>query len=70
MNSWAGSGSLDCQFIMIVCTTPAGPGISVLELEDDKFGLERSTKDGRSESSMLRNSYGVLSMMKETLWEK
>jgi len=52
---------------MIVCMIPAGPGISVLELEDDKFGLERSTKDGRSESSMLRNSYGVLSMMKETL---
>ena len=46
---------------------PVGPKISVVELEDDKFGLEGRTKDGRSKSSMLRNSHGLLSVMNETL---
>jgi len=68
MHSWVGSGSLDCQFIMVACTTLAGPGISIVELEDDWF--EGWTKDGMSESSMSRSSHGLLSMMNETLWEK
>ena len=69
MSYWAGNGSLDCWFVMITCTTLAGLGMSVVELEDDKFGLEGWTKDERFESSMLRNSHGLLSMMNETLWK-
>ena len=47
--------------------TSVGLGISVPELEDDKFGLEGRTKDGRFKSSMSRNSHGLLSMMNQTL---
>ena len=70
MNSWVRSGSLDCQFIMTACMTSVGLGISVPELEDDKFGLEGRTKDGRFKSSMSRNSHILLAMMNETLSEK
>ena len=70
MNSWVGSVSLYCWLILTACTTPLGLGISIVELEDDKFGLEGQTKDERSESSITKNSHGLLSMMNETLWEK
>jgi len=56
--------------ILTACTTPLGLGISIVELEDDKFGLEGQTKDERSESSITKNSHGLLSMMNETLWGK
>ena len=45
MNSWVESDSLDCWFIKAACTTPARLGISVVELGDDKFGLEGWIKD-------------------------
>jgi len=52
---------------MTACMTFAGPKISALELEDDKFGSEDLTQDGRSELLMSGNSHGSLSMMKESL---
>jgi len=55
---------------MTACMTSVGLGISVPELEDDKFGLEGRTKDGRFKSSMSRNSHILLAMMNETLSEK
>ena len=67
MNSLVRNDSLDSRFIITACMTPTGLGISALELEDNKFGLEGQTKDGRSESSMSKNCHGLLFVMNETL---